>query len=233
MIFNKKYLFRIFLIILFLIPICKFNEIYQHFYTYLTGNIITNVIVDKWNIVLLNIILFSLFLVPLSFRRKVNWKEYGLVTAFFVSLFVEMYGIPLSILFASKYFFNPIVNLPKNILEINFLGINFGMDFAMFYGLILMLTGAFLIMLGWIKLYMNRKKDLVTTGIYSFSRHPQYLGFILIILGWFIGWPTILTLIFSPILIYKYILTSKNEEREISKKNKKYLEYKEKVPFFI
>ncbi|MGF7117302.1 protein-S-isoprenylcysteine O-methyltransferase Ste14 [Methanobacterium oryzae] len=108
------------------------------------------------------------------------------------------------------------------------------MDIAMTYGAILMLIGMFIIIIGWIKLYRSTKKDgLVTDGIYAYSRHPQYLGFILIILGWFFGWPTIITLVLAPILIYKYIKVCKTEEKEISKEFPEYKEYKENVPLFI
>jgi len=78
-----------------------------------------------------------------------------------------------------------------------------------------------------------KKEDFVMSGVYSFSRHPQYFGFILIIAGWFIGWPTILTVIMAPILIYKYIALSKKEEKELLKKIPEYQEYKAKTPFFI
>ncbi|UCE74970.1 MAG: DUF1295 domain-containing protein, partial [Methanomassiliicoccales archaeon] len=69
-------------------------------------------------------------------------------------------------------------------------------------------------------------------GIYSFSRHPQYFGFILMIIGWLIGWPTILTVIFTPILIFMYLRVCKIEEKELSH-IKEYEIYKNKVPFLI
>jgi protein-S-isoprenylcysteine O-methyltransferase Ste14 len=158
--------------------------------------------------------------------------EKGLVGAFFISLFVEMYGIPLTILFASKHFFTA-TNLPKDIVEFDFLGVGFSMDVSMAYGAVLMVIGAFLVILGWITLYRNIKKGFVTTGIYSFSRHPQYLGFILVNIGWIFGWPTIITLVFAPILIYKYISVCKKEELEVSKEFPRYKDYKKTVPFFI
>jgi protein-S-isoprenylcysteine O-methyltransferase Ste14 len=174
------------------------------------------------------------FLIPLSYRRKANWVEYGLVSAFFISLFIEMYGIPLTVLFASKYFFTPGTQLPPNIVSFYFLGVGFGMDIGMTYGAILMLIGMFIIIAGWIKLYRSTKKDgLVTDGIYAYSRHPQYLGFILIILGWLFGWPTIITVVLAPILIYKYFKVCKTEEEEMEKEFPEYNEYKENVPLFI
>ncbi len=225
---------RILLILLILIPIIYYQEFYQHFYAYLTGNIITYVITRQWHIVLLSILLFIAFIIPLSYRRKANWLEYGLVSAFFVSLFIEMYGIPLTILLASKYFAATPTNLPGYLIEFRFLGVGFGMDLAMSYAALLMVTGASLVITGWITLYRNTKnKGLVTHGIYHYSRHPQYLGFIFIILGWFIGWPTLLTLVFTPILIFKYIRVCKTEETEITDKYAEYEMYKTKTPFLI
>lgn len=230
---NRNFSLRIMLLILCFIPLFYINEFYQHFYVYLTGNVITAVITERWEIVLLSVLLFLAFLVPLSFRRRANWAEYGFATAFFVSLFIEMYGIPLTVLFASKYFYTADTVLPKSVITFSFLGIHFAMDLAMTYGAVLMVIGAFLITLGWVTLYRSVKKEgLVTSGIYSYSRHPQYFGFIFIIVGWLIGWPTILTVIMAPILIYMYIRLSKTEEKEMIAVYE-YQEYKEKVPFFI
>ncbi len=230
----KNFLPRILLLILFLVPIIYFKDFYYHFYVYLSGNIITGVIMQQWHIVILFILLFTAFLIPLSYRRKANWVEYGLVTAFLVSLFIEMYGIPLTILLASKYFFTSGTQLPPNIANFYFLGVGFGMDIAMTYGAILMIIGLSIIIIGWIKLYRNTKKDgLVTDGIYAYSRHPQYLGFILFILGWLFGWPTIITVFLAPILIYKYVRVCKTEEKEITNEFAEYKEYKKKVPLFI
>lgn len=230
---NSRNLFpRLFFLILAIIPFIYFKQFSQHFYTYLTGNVITTVITQQWHIVLISALMFLAFLLPLSYRRKANWVEYGLVSAFFISLFVEMYGIPLTILLASNFFTNS-MQLPTNVIYFNFLGINFAMDLAMAYSSILITIGAAFVVIGWITLYRNIKNErLITRGIYSLSRHPQYLGFILIILGWFVGWPTILTLVFAPILIYKYVQTSKAEEKEVSSESD-YEKYKDQTPFFI
>ena len=218
---------------LILIPIIFFTDFYIHIYSHFTGTILTTVISHQWHIVIINIAMFITFLIPLSFRRKINWKEYGLVTAFFVSLFVEMYGIPLTILFVSKSINNSYVELPNVVYEFEFLGVEIAMDMAMLYASILMVIGTLFILVAWITLYKKIKhEELVTSGIYSYSRHPQYFGFILIIIGWLVGWPTILTIIFAIILIFMYVRVCKIEEKELSH-IKKYKEYKERVPFFI
>ena len=229
---RPNYYFRAVIIIIALFPLLFIKEFYNHFYAYMTGNIINRIITEQWHIVLINIVLFTAFVIPLTYRKKANWTQKGLVTAFFVSLFVEMYGIPFTILFASK-FFAANTNLPDSVINFSLLGVGFGMDLAMLYGTVLITIGTLLIVLGWITLYRNIKSNkLVTNGVYSFSRHPQYLGFLLIIIGWFIGWPTFLTLIFSPILIYFYVRTAKKEEREAGA-SEEYEKYKKRVPFFV
>ncbi|WP_455391671.1 methyltransferase family protein, partial [[Eubacterium] cellulosolvens] len=224
---------RILLVILFIVPLIFIQDFYIHFYAHFIGTILPYTISHQWHIVILNIVIFISFLIPLSFRRKINWKEYGLVSAFFISLFIEMYGVPLTIFFAAKSFSGAEVMVPNVVHEFNFFGINIRMTLAMVYGTILMVIGTILILIGWVTLYKNLKKsELVTTGIYSYSRHPQYLGFILIILGWLVGWPTILSLVFAIILIVIYIRVSVTEEHELEQ-NLEYQKYKKKVPFFI
>ena len=102
------------------------------------------------------------------------------------------------------------------------------------YTSILIANGTILILVGCVTLYRNGKNNtFVTIGIYKYSRHPQYLGFILIVFGWFIDWPTLITIIFAPLLIYKYIQVCRTEEKEILVKSPEYKKYMEKVPFLI
>jgi protein-S-isoprenylcysteine O-methyltransferase Ste14 len=230
---SRNFPFRIMLVILVIVPIIFLKDFYVHTYSHFTGTLLSNTIKNQWHIVILNIALFLSFLIPLFFRRKINWKEFGIVTAFFVSLFIEMYGIPLTVFFASSYFSGSGAELPNPIIRFTFLGVDIDMSLSMVYGTILMILGMVLIIVGWITLYKKLEEDkIVTTGIYSYSRHPQYFGFILIVIGWLIGWPTILTIIFAPILIYMYVRVSKIEEKELSD-IEEYQVYKGKVPFFV
>ena len=103
----------------------------------------------------------------------------------------------------------------------------------MVYGTILMILGTLLVIAGWLTLYRNIKKDkLVTTGIYSISRNPQYLGFLFLIIGWLIGWPTVLTVIFAPILVLVYLRLCKTEEKEVASLPG-YKKYHRRVPLIV
>ncbi|MDO8668492.1 MAG: methyltransferase [bacterium] len=221
-------------IVLAIIPLWYGKEFYDHFYAYLTGTIINNIIKSQWQVVVASIILFMLFLVPLSYRKRAKWLDYGLVGAFFVSLFIEMYGLPLTIFFTAKYFFTAGARLPENVIGFNILGVGMGMDHAMLYGAVLMILGMIMIISGWYSLYRQSKQGgFARNGLYAYSRNPQYVGFIFLILGWFFGWPTIITVIFSPILIYKYIRAARAEEKEMLALYSDYAEYKKQTPFLI
>jgi protein-S-isoprenylcysteine O-methyltransferase Ste14 len=210
------------------------DQFYEHLKAHLTGSIADNIITDQWHVVLVNIALFVSFLIPLSFRRKADWKEYTIVVAFIVSLFVEMYGIPLLVVLVAGRFAP--TEAPPNLetpLVVPFLGVDLALTIPMIYGVVLMAIGTLLIVVGWYQLYKGVKDSaLVTTGMYSVSRNPQYLGFMLVIIGWWVGWPTLLVTVFVPILVLLYYRLCKVEEKEVGDLPG-YEEYRETVPLVI
>lgn len=205
----------------------------DHYIYFLTGQIESIAKQGRWDLVLLNIVGFLLILIPLNYRRKADWKSMGIYSAFIVSLFVEMYGVPLGI-YLSTPALSGFASSQDVVLNLFVFGWGFDLTLWMVIGLIITVIGMAITAIGWIKIYRT-DKDLVDEGIYSYSRHPQYIGIILIVVGWFIGWPTPLATLILPILIYTYYKLALEEEKEVSEEigRQKYQSYKEKVPRFI
>ena len=69
-------------------------------------------------------------------------------------------------------------------------------------------------------------------GIYSWIRHPGYLGLVLMFIGIAIAFGSILTLVTAIILsIYHYILAYKEEKLMLRKFGDTYARYMENVPY--
>jgi protein-S-isoprenylcysteine O-methyltransferase Ste14 len=224
---------RVGLIALALSMLLFTDQFIPHFRAHLSGSIVDDVITGEWHVVAFNIALFCSFLIPLSFRRKVDWKEYTIVVAFIVSLFVEMYGIPLLIILVAG---GQSTAQPPNLdtpLVIDFLGVEFAFTVPMIYGAVLIILGMTLIVVGWYQLYKGIKdEELVTTGMYAISRNPQYLGFMMVIVGWWVGWPTLLVSVFAPILVLLYYRLCRVEEKEVGNLHG-FEEYQQRVPLVI
>jgi protein-S-isoprenylcysteine O-methyltransferase Ste14 len=73
------------------------------------------------------------------------------------------------------------------------------------------------------------------SGPYSYVRHPQYVGFILVMLSFLVQWPTILTRAMFPTLIVVCVKFTRGEERETLAAFGDACRYKymEEVPGFI
>ncbi|MFB6180631.1 MAG: isoprenylcysteine carboxylmethyltransferase family protein [Candidatus Nanohalobium sp.] len=206
----------------------------DHVVFFLSGQIRSATSQGHWGIVAVSVIAFLAFLIPLKYRRRADWRSMGIYTAFIVSLFVEMYGIPLTIYLSSAVFGSVAVQPPQTVLTFHLLGKVFGVNIWMLTGLAVTAIGAATVAVGWATIYRT-DKDLVTSGIYSYSRHPQYLGIILVAFGWFIGWPTILTALMLPVLTYEYVRLCRKEEKEVMEEvgEQKYKEYMKSTHMLI
>ena len=76
--------------------------------------------------------------------------------------------------------------------------------------------GFWLIAAAWRVLYAAQRSGvLATSGPYARIRHPQYTGFILIMVGFLLQWPTLPTLVMFPVLLFVYRRLAIREEREV------------------
>jgi protein-S-isoprenylcysteine O-methyltransferase Ste14 len=193
-----------------------------------------------WSLVIVNIGLFAFFLISfLAPLKKREWRSMGATLAFFVALFTEMYGFPLTIyiltgILGSKYpALNPFSHASGH-LWLTFLGggaVTMTVIHLVSNGLVII--GFAIMWKGW-KLIHGAKGELVTEGPYAYVRHPQYSGLFIIMVGMLIQWPTIITALMFPVLLYVYYRLSKREEGEMIKLfGDEYRRYMGKTPMFI
>lgn len=193
-----------------------------------------------WSMVLFNVVLFGGFLYSFAKpKTNIEWRSFGLFTSFLIALFVEMYGFPLTIYaltswLGSKYpVINPFSHENGHLWEV-FFGSGTGhLAWPHVLSNIMIVTGALIISSGWRSVHQARKK-VAADGMYRYVSHPQYTGFIIVILGFLVQWPTILTLLMAPVLIWRYVFLAKKEEKAmLSQYPKEYAAYLKGRPRFI
>ena len=176
-----------------------------------------------WVLVIINAAVFIIF--AFSFykpKTSRDWRSFGAFSAFIIALFTEMYGFPLTIYLVSGWLVKRFPALSLNAhntghLWSTLLGLKGDPHFSFLHILseVLIVVGFILISAAWKVLFSAQKtKQVATTGPYAFIRHPQYLGFIVIMVGFLLQWPTIVTAVMFPILVFMYTRLANREEKE-------------------
>ena len=196
-----------------------------------------------WGLAVVNAAVFIIF--AFSFAKPQSsrdWRSFGAFSAFIVALFGEMYGFPLTIFFLSgwlqrRYPGLDVLSHDAGHLWPTILGLRGNPHFGVLHiaSNLLIVAGFFLLSAAWRVLYdAQRRHRLATTGPYAYVRHPQYLGFILIMGGFLVQWPTILTLAMFPFLLLMYVRLARDEERDAVKTfGALYVEYAATTPAWI
>ena len=196
-----------------------------------------------WWLVVVNSAIFILFAFTF-FKPETarDWRSFGAFSAFLVALFTEMYGFPLTIYLLSGWLATlyPQVDWMSHdgghLLEELF-GWRSNPHFGPFHILSFVFIGGgfVLIFAAWRVLYdAQRRKVLATSGPYARIRHPQYVGFVLVMFGFLLQWPTLLTLLMFPVLVTMYVRLARAEEREaLTAFGPIYTTYMRDVPGFV
>lgn len=176
---------------------------------------------------------FYRYLAPKSWRE---WAGAGLVQAFIIALYAEMYGFPLTIYLMVRFFGLDSTNLDAS-LWTTLLGVGeLGMMISMVLGYALLFIGIGLFAQGWRELYRAQKeKRLATGGLYAFVRHPQYTGLFVGLFGeGVVHWPTVFSVALFPVIVLVYWLLARREERRVLQEfGDEYRAYMRRVPMFI
>jgi len=190
-----------------------------------------------WGVAIIMIVVASWFLYRyLAPRHWRDWAGAGLVQAFIIALYAEMYGFPLTIYLLVRFFGLDRAHLNAN-LWATLLGMGEnGMMISMLLGYGLLLVGIGLFIAGWRAVFRARKGGrLVTSGLYAFVRHPQYLGLFLGLFGeGVVHWPTLFSGSVFPIIVVVYYFLARREERAmLAQFGDEYRAYARRVPMFV
>lgn len=173
------------------------------------------------------------FLAPKTWRE---WASAGLVQAFIIALYAEMYGFPLTIYLLVRFTGLDKFNLNANLWS-SLLGMGeTGMMISMVLGYGLLFVGIGLFIQGWRELYRARQENrLVTDGLYALVRHPQYSGLLLGLFGeGVVHWPTVFSVTVFPLIVLAYVLLARHEEKKVLEEfGDTYRAYQRQVPRFF
>ena len=196
-----------------------------------------------WSLAIINSLVFIIF--AFSFAKpqsRRDWRSFGAFSAFLVALFTEMYGFPLTIYLLSGWLSSRFPGTDflshdaGHLLEVMF-GWKSNPHFGPFHvaSNILIVAGFWVLASAWKVLYeAQRSRRLAKTGAYARIRHPQYVGFVLIMTGFLLQWPTLVTLSMFPILVFMYARLAKREQVEmLAQFGEEYRSYMAQVPAFI
>lgn len=196
-----------------------------------------------WSLVIINSLVFIIF--AFSFTKPKtprDWRSFSAFSGFILALFAEMYGFPLTIYLMSgwlqtRYAGVDILSHESGHLWHTLLGWKGDPHTDPLHLLSFVFIGGGFMLLGsaWKVLYQaQRKHQLASTGPYARIRHPQYVAFVFILFGFLLQWPTLLTLLMFPILVWMYVRLAHTEERDaLVMFGDEYQQYFDNTPAFI
>lgn len=177
--------------------------------------------------------IFYRYFAPKTWRE---WTSAGVVQAFIIALYAEMYGFPLTIYLLARFFGLDRHHLNANLWS-TLLGMgDTGMLISMLVGYALLGSGIIIFVRGWRELYRaHRQNQLATTGLYGLVRHPQYSGLFIGLFGeGVVHWPTLLSVGLFPVIVLAYVWLARSEEREMVERfGEEYRAYQRRTPMFV
>jgi methanethiol S-methyltransferase len=177
--------------------------------------------IGVWKIALnIAVVIAFLGFLPYSRATRDVWRSRGLYSAFALALMTEMLGWPLI-----AYLLSPVAHLSGDPYP-------HGAHWPHAVGTAISLLGLVLVYFGWRRIH--GAAGLVTDGLYSWVRHPQYTGIFLFALGWAVHFHTWLTwTLLIPMTLAYVVLARAEEKTALDEFGRKYEEYASRTKRFI
>ncbi len=192
----------------------------------------------RWGLVAIIVVIVSWILY--RYVAPKNWREWagaGLVQAFIIALYAEMYGFPLTIYLLTGFLG---IDIPLNAMPghlwATLLGYGrIGGMIEMLLGGAFILFGLLLLIGGWREVYFaSRERRMAGGELYALMRHPQYVGIMLAVFGQIVHWPTIVTVALFPVIVFVYVRLARKEEKQmLDRFGQAYQDYSKQVPMFL
>lgn len=173
------------------------------------------------------------YLAPKTWRE---WAGAGLVQAFIIALYAEMYGFPLTIYLLVRWFGLDRTYVSASLWS-TLVGVGeTGMMISMIVGYGFLFIGLGLFLQGWRELHRaHAQTRMATDGLYGLVRHPQYLGLFVALFGeGVVHWPTLFSVGLFPLIVAAYVFLARKEERRVVEEfGDAYRAYQRRVPMFL
>lgn len=191
-----------------------------------------------WGAAVISIVVVSWFfyrvVVPKSWKE---WARAGMVQAFIIAFYAEMYGFPMTVYALTRLFGVDASGMFwEGNLWIYLTGTWWAMLVSMILGYSIAFFGVVLLSAGWRAVYRARQEHrFAKEGPYALVRHPQYTGIFLAVFGeGVVHWPTIFSLAAFPFIVLAYVLLARKEERQMEAVfGDDYLAYLDGRPMFF
>jgi protein-S-isoprenylcysteine O-methyltransferase Ste14 len=191
----------------------------------------------NWPLVAFYIVIVGVFIFGiLRPRSQSQWRSAGVAQAWVIALYAEMYGLPLTMYLLASF------TGQSEYVSNHFYGHAWAYLFGWgetgaivldIIGQLLIVAGALLAIIGWRQIHAG-KGTFVQTGLYRRIRHPQYTGFFLFLLGSIVNWPTLITLLMLPVLLWVYYrLTQLEEADALAQYGDRYRDYQRVTGRFL
>lgn len=156
-------------------------------------------------------------------RGHRDWRGVGAFLGYLFALCAEITLVPMLVYLAWRWLLAKLVGVHATASGRDIVDLVVGWDMHRHLpwldraGDVVIVSGLAVLALAWWGLESARRTGrLATTGVYAVVRHPQYLGYLLVMFGFLLQWPSILTGLAFAVVVVAYGRLIRHEENELS-----------------